>query len=194
MCQIKSLCYNEFVQTKKEGLIYMTQTNCIKNLLNIEDENVNLYDNEVKIMEKNGNKTKYIHAYLTYTPKDCPKCGCLNEGFDDIIKWNFKRNCKIKLPKVSGYNFILLLDKQRFYCKHCSSTFTATTSLVKPYKNISENSRLNIINDLMKKGDEKSISQNNNVSTNSTNRILSEICKDTILKNGGILPKSMGTL
>ena len=170
----------------------MTQTNCIKNLLNIEDENIYFYDNEVKVMEKKGKKIKYIHAYLTYTPKDCPKCRCINEGFDDIIKWNFKRNCNVKLPKVSGYNFMLLLDKQRFYCKHCSKTFTANTTLVNPFKNISENSRLNIINDLMKKGDEKSISQNNNVSTNSTNRILSEICKDTMLKNGGILPKSMG--
>ena len=104
----------------------MTHTNYTKNILNIKDDNVYFYENCLETQTIKGIETKVFHAYLTYIPKYCPKCGCINEGVDDIIKWNWKRNCKIKIPKVSNYNTILLLDKQRFYCKHCHKTFIAT--------------------------------------------------------------------
>ena len=116
----------------------------------------------------------------------------VNEGFEDIIKWNFKRNYKIKVTKVANYNTILLLDKQRFYCKHCNRTFTASTNVVDFHKQISNDTRLSIILDLMNKGSEKDISIRNNVSTNSTNRILDEISNDTIIKNNGLLPEILG--
>ena len=170
----------------------MTHTDYTKNILNIKDENVFFYENCLEIVNIKGISTKVFHGFLTYTPKFCPKCGCVNDGFDDIIKWNFKRNCKIKLPKVSCFNTILLLDKQRFYCKHCNKTFTASTSLVDYHKQISNNTKTNIILDLMNKGSEKDISKRNNVSTNSTNRILDEISKDKLVKNNGILPEIMG--
>ena len=170
----------------------MTHTDYTKNILNIKDENVFFYENCLEIVNIKGISTKVFHGFLTYTPKFCPKCGCVNDGFDDIIKWNFKRNCKIKLPKVSCFNTILLLDKQRFYCKHCNKTFTASTSLVDYHKQISNNTKTNIILDLMNKGSEKDIAKRNNVSTNSTNRILDEISKDKLVKNNGILPEIMG--
>lgn len=44
----------------------------------------------------------------------------------------------------------------------------------------------------MNKGSEKDISIRNNVSTNSTNRILDEISNDTIIKNNGLLPEILG--
>lgn len=44
----------------------------------------------------------------------------------------------------------------------------------------------------MNKGSEKDISIRNNVSTNSTNRILDEISNDTIVKNNGLLPEIFG--
>ena len=98
----------------------MTHTDYTKKILNIEDENIYFFEDCLEIKEIKGVKTKIFHGYLTYTPKFCPHCGCVNEGFKDIIKWNFKRNCKIKVTKVANYNTILLLDKQRFYCKHCN--------------------------------------------------------------------------
>ena len=170
----------------------MTHTDYTKKILNIEDENIYFYENCLEIVEIKGIKTKVFHGFLTYTPEYCPHCGVVNESFNDIIKWNFKRNCKIKVTKVANYNAILLLDKQRFYCKHCNRTFTASTNVVDFHKQISNDTRLSIILELMNKGSEKDISIRNNVSTNSTNRILDEISNDTIVKNNGLLPEILG--
>ena len=170
----------------------MTHTDYTKKILNIKDENIYFYDNCLEIKKINGINTKIFHGYLTYTPEYCPHCGCINGGFHDIIKWNFKRNCKIKLTKVANYNTILLLDKQRFFCKNCNRTFTASTNVVDFHKQISNDTRLSIILDLMNKGSEKDISIRNNVSTNSVNRILDEISNDTIVKNNGLLPEVLG--
>lgn len=170
----------------------MTHTDYTKKILNIEDENIYFYDDCLEIKEIKGIKTKLFHGYLTYTPEYCPRCGCVNEGFNDIIKWNFKRNCKIKVTKVANYNTILLLDKQRFFCKNCNRTFIASTNIVDFHKQISNDTKLSIILDLMNKGSEKDISKRNNVSTNSTNRILNEISNDTIIKNNGLLPEILG--
>ncbi len=115
----------------------MTHTDYTKKILNIKDENIYFYDDCLEIKEIKGIKTKIFHGYLTYTPEYCPHCGCVNKGFDDVIKWNFKRNCKIKVTKVANYNTILLLDKQRFFCKNCNRTFIATTNVVDFHKQIS---------------------------------------------------------
>ena len=170
----------------------MTHTDYTKKILNIKDENIYFYDNCLEIKKINGINTKIFHGYLTYTPEYCPHCGCINGGFHDIIKWNFKRNCKIKLTKVANYNTILLLDKQRFFCKNCNRTFTASTNVVDFHKQISNDTRLSVILDLMNKGSEKDISIRNNISTNSVNRILDEISNDTIVKNNGLLPEILG--
>ena len=170
----------------------MTHTDYTKKILNIKDENIYFYDNCLEIKKINGINTKIFHAFLTYTPDFCPHCGCMNGGFHDIIKWNFKRNCKIKITKVANYNTILLLDKQRFFCKHCNRTFTASTNVVDFRKQISNDTRLSVILDLMNKGSEKDISIRNNISTNSVNRILDEISNDTIVKNNGLLPEVLG--
>ena len=170
----------------------MTHTDYTKKILNIKDENIYFYDNCLEIKKINGINTKIFHGYLTYTPEYCPHCGCVNGGFNDIIKWNFKRNCKIKITKVANYNTILLLDKQRFFCKNCNRTFTASTNVVDFHKQISNDTRLSVILDLMNKGSEKDISIRNNISTNSVNRILDEISNDTIVKNNGLLPEVLG--
>lgn len=170
----------------------MTHTDYTKKILNIKDENIYFYDDCLEIKNIKGINTKIFHGYLTYTPDYCPHCGCVNEGFDDIIKWNFKRNCKIKVTKVANYNTILLLDKQRFFCKNCNRTFTASTDVVDFHKQISNDTRTSVILDLMTKDSEKNISNRNNISTNSVNRILDDISNDKYIKNNGILPTSFG--
>ena len=55
-----------------------------------------------------GVKTKIFHAFLTYTPKSCPKCGVINNSFDDIIKWNWKKNCKVKIKSKLIANLVWL--------------------------------------------------------------------------------------
>ena len=170
----------------------MTHTDYTKKILNIKDENIYFYEDCLEIKKIKGIQTKIFHGYLTYTPTCCPKCGCINRSFNDIIKWDFKKNCKIKLTKVSNYNTLLLLDKQRFFCKHCNHTFTASTDIVDFHKQISNDTRKSVILDLMTKDSEKNISFKNGISTNSTNRILHDISKDKLIKNNGKLPTSFG--
>ena len=170
----------------------MTHTDYTKKILNIEDENIYFYEDCLEIIEIKGIKTKVFHGYLTYTPECCPNCKCINHDHNDIIKWNFKRNCKIKITKACNYNTILLLDKQRFFCKHCNKTFTASTDLVDFHKQISNDTRRAVILDLMTKDSEKNIAKRNNISTNSVNRILDDISDDKYVKNNGYLPTSFG--
>ncbi len=170
----------------------MTHTDYTKLILNIKDNNIYFNENCLEIKNIKQKETKVFHGYLTYIPESCPKCGAINEGFDDIIKWNWKRNCKIKIPKTCGYNSLLLLDKQRFLCKHCNKTFTASTDVVDYHKQISNDTNLTIKLELMKKGSEKDIAERNNVSPNHINRILDEIAKDKLIKNNGKLPTVMG--
>lgn len=170
----------------------MTHTDYTKKILNIEDENIYFYEDCLEIIEMKGIKTKVFHGYLTYTPECCPNCKCINHDHNDIIKWNFKRKCKIKITKVCNYNTILLLDKQRFFCKHCNKTFTASTNIVDFHKQISNDTRTSVILDLMTKDSEKNIAKRNNISTNSVNRILDDISDDKYVKNNGTLPMSFG--
>ena len=170
----------------------MTHTDYTKKILNIEDENIYFYENCLEMIETKGVKTKIFHGYLTYTPKFCPKCNCINNDHNDIIKWNFKRNCKIKITKACNYNTILLLDKQRFFCKHCNKTFTASPNIVDFHKQISNDTRTSVILDLMTKDSEKNIAKRNNISTNSVNRILVDISVDKFVKHNGSLPTSFG--
>ena len=170
----------------------MTYTKYTKIILNIKDENIYFDENCLEIVNIKGIETKVFHGYLTYTPEYCPKCGCVNESFDDIIKWNWKRNCKIKIPKACGFNTLLVLDKQRFYCKNCHKTFIATTDFVDFHKQISNDTNLNIKLELMEKGSEKDIAKRNNVSPKYVNRILDEISEDKLVKNYGTLPEIMG--
>ena len=170
----------------------MTHNDYTKLILNIKDDNIYFYNNLLTIENIKGIDTKVFHAYLTYIPEYCPKCGHINESTDDIIKWHFKKNCDIKITKACGYNTILRLDKQRFYCKHCNRTFTASTSIVDFHKQISNDTNLNIKLELMQKGTEKDIARRNNVSTNHVNRILDSISEDKLVKNNGFLPEVLG--
>lgn len=176
-----------------KGSDYMSLSNYTRNILNIKDENITFEENCLKEVKINKNITKIFHGKLTYTPDVCPKCGCLYESNPEtIIKYGFKKNCKVKVPPVSNFNTILLLDKQRFLCKHCKSTFVATTDLVDFHKQISNNTRVSVTLDLMEKISEKYVSKKNNISSSSTNRILDSIAKDKLIKNNGKLPEVIG--
>ena len=167
----------------------MSHSDYTKNILNIKDENIIFNENCLEIVKIKDKIVKMFHGKLTYTPSYCPKCGCLYESNPEtIIKYGFKKNCIVKLPKVSNYNTILKLDKQRFLCKYCLSTFIATTDLVDFYKQISNNTNNVVRLELIEKGSEKDIAKRNNISSSSVNRILDYISKDKLVKNNGLLP------
>lgn len=127
---------------------------------------------------------------MTYNPSHCPCCGVINESTADIIKWGFRKNCKIKIPKISNQLSLLILHKQRFFCKHCENTFIAETNIVDRNKNISNNTELQINLELMTKQSEKDIAKRLDVSVSKIDRKLNEISSHTVLRHE-CLPTSM---
>ena len=167
----------------------MSNNDYILNLLNIKDPNIFILNNiEEKVIEKKNYKV--IEGILTYKPNFCPCCGVINQSDDDIIKWGFRKNCKIKIPNISNCRSLLILHKQRFYCKHCNNTFIAETNLVNRNKNISNNSELQIKLELMKKQSEKDIAERTSVSVSKVDRVLNEISSKTVLRHS-FLPEFM---
>ena len=132
----------------------MSTNNYILNLLNIKDENI-FIKREIQNKVIKGRNYKIIEGFLTYNPYYCPCCGVVNRSNEDIIKWGYRKNCKIKIPKISNCSSLLILHKQRFYCKNCNNTFIAETNLVNRNKNISNNIEYQIDQELMKKQSEK---------------------------------------
>jgi len=63
--------------------------NYILDLLNIKDKNIKI-DERSDIKTKNKKKIKVLYGTLSYNTEYCPKCGCINEGTKDIIKWGYK--------------------------------------------------------------------------------------------------------
>ena len=168
----------------------MSANNYILNLLNIEDNNIFINTNNIQNKTINGKNYKIIEAFLTYFPNSCPNCGVVNESSNDIIKWGFRKNCIIKIPKQGNCLTRLILHKQRFYCKHCHNTFIAETSLVDRNKNISNNTELQINLELMEKQSEKDIAKRLDISVSKIDRKLNEISSHTVLRHSS-LPKSM---
>ena len=167
----------------------MSTNNYILNLLNIKDENIHIITERKEKVIK-GKNYKIIEGILTYKPECCPCCGIVNESSMDIIKWGFRKNCIIKIPKQGNCLTRLILHKQRFFCKHCNNTFIAETNLVDRNKNISNNTNHQIRLELMEKQSEKDIAKRMDVSVSVIDRILNEISSHTVLRHS-TLPKSM---
>ena len=168
----------------------MSTNNYILNLLNIKDENIHILSNKIESKVIKGKNYMIIEAILTYNPSYCPLCGCANNSHNDIIKWGFRKNCKIKIPKISNCYSMLILHKQRFYCKNCNNTFIAQTSIIDKNKNISNNTELQITMELMEKQSEKDIAKRLDVSVSKINRKLNQISSHTVLRHA-TLPHSM---
>lgn len=168
----------------------MSTNNYILNLLNIKDNNIYILSNKLEERKIKGFNHKIIEGILTYKPEFCPCCGIVNESYNDIIKWGFRKNCIIKIPNISNCKSLLILHKQRFLCKHCNNTFIAETNVVDRNKNISNNTDTQIRLELMKKQSEKDIAIRTNVSVSHIDRILSKISSNTVLRHS-YLPKSM---
>ena len=167
----------------------MSTNNYILNLLNIKDENI-FIKQEIQNKVIKGKNYKIVEGFLTYKPNYCPNCGVVNQSTDDIIKWGFRKNCIVKIPKQNNCLTRLILHKQRFYCKNCNNTFIAETSLIDKNKNISNNTNLQIRTELMEKQSEKDIAKRMDVSVSVVDRILNDISTKAVLRHS-TLPKEM---
>ena len=167
----------------------MSTNNYILNLLNIKDENI-FIKQEIQSKIIKGKNYKIIEGFLTYKPEFCPCCGIINESTNDIIKWGFRKDCIVKIPRQNNCLTRLILHKQRFYCKHCNTTFIAETNLIDKNKNISNNTELQIVEELMLKQSEKDIANRLDVSVSKIDRKLNSISSHTVLRHS-TLPISM---
>lgn len=147
----------------------MPQDNCIINLLNLKEENIKFEENFCTEETISNIKVKFFHGILTFQPDSCYHCGSI---FDNkIIKYGFKTST-IKIPNISGFKGFLKLKKQRYLCKHCNSTFTLKTNIVKKNCYISNNTKHSIAISAKEKISEKDIAKNHNVSHSTVNRII----------------------
>lgn len=163
----------------------MSNNNSIINLLNLKEKNL-IFDEEFCIDKKIKNITcKFFRAILTYSPDACYNCGHIFDS--NIIKYGFKTS-NILLPNISGFKTYLNLRKQRFYCKHCNSTFTLKTNIVKDNCFISNNTKLSIAYDAKKIISQKDIGNDNNVSTTTVVRVM-QVYYNHYSPNKNYLPK-----
>ncbi|MBB5150470.1 transposase family protein [Ureibacillus thermosphaericus] len=140
----------------------MSHHHSIRNLLNIKDKNITFDENFCSTETIKKVKAKVFHGTLTYQPKACYACGHV---FDvQIIKHGFKTSL-IKMPSISGFHTYLKLRKQRYFCKHCHSTFTLKTSVVAKNCCISNNTKVAIALNAKDKISEKDIAMKHNVVT-----------------------------
>ncbi|SUU80163.1 Transposase and inactivated derivatives [Alloiococcus otitis] len=100
----------------------------IRNLIQIQDENIIFQEPMTEEREVKGQAALILHATLTYTPHCCAKCGVVNQ--DCTIIKNGTQESMITLPFHPFKPFYLCLRKQRFYCRSCGKTFMASTHLV----------------------------------------------------------------
>lgn len=149
----------------------MSHNHFIRNLLNLKDDNVFFDDNWLTEAVFKDVLAKIVHAKLTYEPNACYHCGAV---FDqEIIKYGFKTSL-IKMPENSGFNTYLSLKKQRYYCRHCNSTFTLKTPIVAKNCFISTNTKLSIAIGVKDKISEKDLAKRYNVSHCTVSRIIDQ--------------------
>lgn len=141
----------------------------ISNLLNIKDSHITYAKNFCTEEIIRGVTAKVIHATLSYIPTACPHCGHIMD--QEIIKHGFKTS-RITLPPVSGFNTYLKLRKQRYFCRHCNSTFILRTPIVDQYCCISKSTKLAIALASEEIACEKSLAKRFNVSHNTVSRII----------------------
>ena len=152
-------------KSRKEIYIHMCNySKSLKTTLQISDENIKIIDKTEKI-EINALKHLVYYGVLEASSNTCPyckKCKITNNGY---------RKVKVKMPAISDKPVILYLHKHRFICKDCRKSFTAETTEVRKYSNISKNLRAGIIKRLSKENTSKEIAESSSVSTNTVLRV-----------------------
>lgn len=164
----------------------MSLLHSTKELLGIKDPNITLIDQKPTYGIRAGTVSQEIHGILTYKPAVCPHCGNIN---GPIIKYGFRKS-KIALLSCAGQPLVLVLKKQRFFCKACNSVFIAQTPLVQKHCNISRPLKTKIAIDLTEKISEKELAKRHFVSHNTVSRIV-DSAFSTFYPHYNALPKHM---
>ncbi|MFM1585626.1 transposase family protein [Streptococcus mutans] len=150
----------------------------ITEILGINDNNLVILGNEKENIK--GIEYTVLRGKLSYRPACCPKCGIVNENYD-IIR-NGSQTVKILFNRVNTNPLILMVKKQRFFCKHCESTFMAKTPIVDKGCFISNDVKRSIVLNLCETKSMDLIAREHCVSPTSVARIL-RLTKDRRRKN-----------
>ena len=120
----------------------MSINNSILKLLNMKDSNLIFDENFFEEMNIKNKRCLIIKGYLKNEFEYCPYCGCINS--ETIIKYGTKTSL-IKIPKISGLDSYLKLNKQIYLCKSCNKRITAKTKEVDYRCRISNNTKHSVI-------------------------------------------------
>ncbi|MEG0313631.1 MAG: ISL3 family transposase [Carnobacterium sp.] len=140
--------------------------NNTRKLLNLTDESLIFDENWLSREARHARAVNMISGKLTMTDRTCPQC-----GFSKCIK-NGTYQTTSQLPEIERRPTYLKLRRERYLCKNCESTFSATTSLVDDYCQISKQLKYQIAFDLKENRSRKEIAQFHHVSENTVQRVL----------------------
>jgi len=112
-------------------------------LLDIQDPNITFEKNCIEEGTFKGKPCKYVTGKLTYDPEACNNCGIKNEDY--IVTKNGTQMSRITLPISGVQPTYLRLQKQRFICHACNSSFTAETPIVQKNCYISNNTKAQVV-------------------------------------------------
>lgn len=120
----------------------MSQNDSIKQLLNIQDPNIQIL--HVKKETMKNQDCQIISAILSYCAPDCANC------LKKMVKNGFTSSDILLLP-TAAFKSILRLRKQRFRCQSCGKSKLARTQLVKENHQISKAVQFKIFDLLLRK-------------------------------------------
>src|SRR5699024_5900439 len=103
-------------------------SNDIKLLLDIQDKNIVLEENAVELKVYKRKMAQFITAKLTFTPSHCKRCGIDNKNY--TVYKDGTKTSRITLPITGTHPTYLNFKIQRFFCKACNSTFSASSKIV----------------------------------------------------------------
>ena len=150
----------------------MSLPNFIKSILNIQDDNISFPEEEYcQVTQREKYVIKVFKGFLKSDYHACPYCNSKN-----IVK-NGSRECKIKFVPFQNYNIQINLSVQRYICKDCKKTFSASSNIVRENSNVSNNLKYTIARELQE-----------NVST--VQRIMND-CYPNFKANKEHLPKTI---
>ena len=162
--------------------------NIIAQVMGISDTNLIIPDNQTIIYETTPQGVcQIIVGVLDYTPPACYKCGIKNDNHQ-VIKNDFVWQ-DICIPDLYAHESVLRLQKRRFKCHECHSTFMATTSFVDTKRSISKDLFNRIAVMLTFNHSRKDIADACHVSDTTVKRVLQSVSPADKHLNKKWLPK-----
>lgn len=140
--------------------------NNTRKLLNLTDKSLIFKDDWLSQEKKQRCSVNVITGRLVNEDKQCPQC----EGSDCVRNGTYQTTSQ--LPEIERRPTYLKLKRERYLCKKCGATFSATTSLVDDYCQISKQLKYQIAFDLKENRARKEIARFHHVSENTVQRVL----------------------